>query len=71
MQGQIREDEFPSDAVKRLVSDLEECPPKQLGSLTNAADVAELNDYENHPIEFQYCGYRITVTSDETIHIVE
>jgi hypothetical protein len=71
MWGKIREDESPSDAVKRVVADLEECPPKQLGSLTDAVDVAELNDYENHPIEFQYCGYRLTVTSDETIHIAK
>jgi hypothetical protein len=69
MQGQIREDESPSEAVKRLVAEREECSPRQLGKLTDAVDVAKLDAYENHPVEFQYCGYRLTLTSDETIHI--
>jgi hypothetical protein len=71
MQGQIREDESPSEAVKRFVANREECSPMQLGKLTDAVDVAKLDEYENYPIEFQYCGYRLTVTSDETIHIVK
>lgn len=71
MQGHIREDESPSEAVKRLVAEKEGCIPLQLGKLSGAIDVTKLDTYENHPVEFQYCGYRLTVTSDETIHIIE
>lgn len=69
MRVEIREDELPSEAVKRLVSEQEECSVENLGNLTDAVDVAELNESEHLPTEFHYCGYHITVNSDETINI--
>lgn len=69
MAERVQQGESPSAAVKRLVAKREECKVEQLGNLTEAIDVEELNECENQPIEFRYCGYQVTVTEDKTITI--
>lgn len=69
MQGEIQEDEYPSEAVMRLVAYQEECPVTKLGDLRKSIDVEKFNDYQNLPKEFEYCGYEIAVSADGTIDI--
>ena len=61
--------EHPSEAVRRLVAEREKCNQSQLGTLDREVDVTDLDQLHNLPIQFRYCGYRITVTVDEVIKI--
>lgn len=67
--NRVRGEETPSEAIKRLVAEKEECSVVNLGTLSDVVGVDELNRPENLPLEFQYCGYQITLNNDETIKI--
>jgi len=69
MRNSVWSSETPSKAVKRLVAERENCDQSQLGTLDMEVDVPDLDQLHNPPIEFRYCGYRITVTADELIKI--
>jgi hypothetical protein len=68
VEKSIHSSESPSEAVKRLVAEQENCQQSQLGDLDNAVDMDALNQLHN-PIEFHYCGYQIIVTADEAVKI--
>lgn len=79
MKQVVKPSELASTAVKRVIADLEECKPSQLGTLSQQVNIDELNaiidssphDGEEKPqsITFRYCGYAIEVYSDRTVHI--
>lgn len=69
MGNSIRPSESPSEAVRRLVAERENCHQSQLGNLDNVVDVDALNQLHNPPIDFHYCGYHLIVIADETIKI--
>lgn len=68
----------PSTAVKRFLAELEECDPSQLGTLSHAVDVDELDELVERPTErrgvsrsiaFSYCGYALELHSSGTLRI--
>jgi hypothetical protein len=69
MGNSLRPSESPSEAVKRLVAERENCHQSQLGNLDDVVDIAALDQLPNPPIKFRYCGYHVVVTADETIKI--
>ncbi|MFC4989330.1 HalOD1 output domain-containing protein [Saliphagus infecundisoli] len=79
MERTIPPDTQPSSCIKKLIAELEECDPSQLGDLSTAVDTGELNTLTNPPpnkrteerrsIGFVYCGYQTEVNSDRTLYI--
>lgn len=69
MENSIQPSVPPSEAVRLLVAERENCHQSQLGNLDNVVDVAALDQLLKPPIEFRYCGYHVIVTGDKTIKI--
>jgi Halobacterial output domain 1 len=70
----------PSTVVQQVIAQLEECDPAQLGTLSTAVAIDELDSivdesYERgkngrgKSIAFQYCGYSIEISSNGRIRI--
>lgn len=69
MVPQIRSSESPSEAIKRVIANREACQTTKLGDLGEALDSERLNQLQNPPIEFTYCGYHIELDADHNIEI--
>lgn len=79
MERTIPSDTQPSNYIRAVIAELEECNPAQLGALNKVVDIDELNTLPNPPpdrsseesksIRFWYCGYQIELNSDRILHI--
>jgi hypothetical protein len=69
MKKSVGPSESPDEAVRRIVANQEQCHPSELGKLSSLIDINRLENLENPPIEFEYCGYELEVQADETIII--
>lgn len=71
----VREAESVCTAVKRVVSDVEDCSPSKLRTLSKAIDSEELkkvvtsSEQALRSVSFWYCGHEVTIYSDRTILI--
>ncbi|WP_049892821.1 HalOD1 output domain-containing protein, partial [Natronococcus jeotgali] len=62
--------EFPSAGVYTVVAAIENCTPLDLPPLAEVIDPDALDallteDTRTDEVSFKYCGYTVTVTSDE------
>ncbi|MDT3436761.1 HalOD1 output domain-containing protein [Haloarcula sp. 1CSR25-25] len=79
MEREVQHTESVETAVKRVIAEVEECRPTQLGTLQDVIDIEELEELVDSPpqeseehtqsFSFRYCGHPVTVHSDRTIVI--
>jgi hypothetical protein len=79
MEREVQHMESVETAVKRVIAEVEECRPTQLGTLQDVIDIEELEELVDSPpqeseehtqsFSFRYCGHPVTVHSDRTIVI--
>lgn len=79
MEREVQHTESVETAVKRVIAEVEECRPTQLGTLQDVIDIEELEELVDSPPQeseehtqsflFRYCGHPVTVHSDRTIVI--
>jgi len=79
MEHEVQHTESVETAVKRVIAEVEECRPTQLGTLQDVIDIEELEELVDSPpqeseehtqsFSFRYCGHPVTVHSDRTIVI--
>ena len=65
--------------VKETIAELEGCRPRNLGTLEESVDVAELDTFgssrfdgagdEVESLGFRYCGYSMELFGDRTLYV--
>lgn len=79
MEQYIEPDQSVSTILKEAIAELENCRPAQLGTLETVVDIDKLDAIvdsgplerreDDPPLEFRYCSYLVTVSTDRTLSI--